>query len=628
MCGIVGFVDFNKKSSNENLTAMTNVIAHRGPDDVGYKFVESETANIGLAHQRLSIMDLSPLGHQPMYFEALTIVYNGEVYNFSEVRAELLTLGYTFISESDTEVIEKAFHAWGVKAVDKFVGMFAFCIYDEKENCCHFFRDRAGVKPLYYHWKDGLFLFASELKSFHQHPAFKKKINKKALAQFLQYGYIMQPNSIFQNTFKLQAGHYLKMNLNKQTFEEIKYWDVYDFYKKSKLDLSEEEAIEESHEILKKATNYRMVSDVPVGVFLSGGYDSSLVTALVQEGRQEKVNTFTIGFHEKGFDEAPYAKKVSKHLGTNHTEYYCTQEDAKEILPRLVDIYDEPFGDSSAIPTILVSQLAKEKVTVALSADGGDEIFAGYNKYDSIIDFHNQYKKYPKALRNILTSSMEFASKFSNSYALKRRLKIRSEIIGAGTISELFDLTSHKYKRSDIQSIFKEDMDFSVSAFNDDIEYDIDDELDKLLAIDYKTYMSDNILTKVDRATMSISLEGREPLLDQNIVEFLAQVDSKLKYKNKNKKHILKEITHKYLPKELMDRPKKGFSVPIFEWFKDELKEYILYYLDEKRIRNEGIFNPDVVMYKRNQYLTGNLQDINEIWYLLVFEMWYEKWMK
>ncbi|SFV63120.1 Asparagine synthetase [glutamine-hydrolyzing] [hydrothermal vent metagenome] len=628
MCGIVGFVDFKKKSTKEVLKNMTNVIAHRGPDDAGYSFYLNEKESIGLGHRRLSVLDLSSDGHQPMSFKNLTIVYNGEVYNFHAIREELIEVGFTFDSNSDTEVILKSFDHWGIKAVDKFIGMFAFFIYDKDRKKCYIVRDRAGVKPLYYYWKSGVFLFGSELKSFHQHPNFEKIVSKDSLAQFLQYGYILQPYSIFENTFKLKAGHYLELNLKEQSFEEKKYWDVYDFYKKPKLELSEAEVISESEKILKKAIDYRMVSDVPVGVFLSGGYDSSLVTALLQSDRKEKINTFTIGFHEKGFDEAPYAKSVSEHLGTNHTEYYCTQKDAKEILPKLVDIYDEPFGDSSAIPTILVSQLAREKVTVALSADGGDEIFAGYNKYDAVIDFYNRYNSYPKRLRHLCASSMRLTRKFTPSYALSRKLDIRASIIKSDTLSELLKVSSQKYKNRDIQTLFKKEVDFLKTSFDDDLSSSVEEDLNQLLAVDYKTYMNDNILTKVDRATMSVALEGREPLLDQNIIEFLAQVDSKIKYKNRNKKYILKEITHKYLPKKLMDRPKKGFSVPIFEWFKDELKEYILYYLDTKRIEEEGIFNSDVVAYKREQYLGGNLKDINEIWYLLIFEMWYEKWIK
>lgn len=629
MCGIVGFVDFNKKSNKSILKNMTDVIHHRGPDDSGYSFFPDSEAYIGLGHRRLSIMDLSKHGHQPMSFQDFDIVYNGEIYNFKEIKKELEKEEISFESDSDTEVILKAFHVWGLKAVDKFIGMFAFSILNRKENKCYIFRDRAGVKPLYYYWEKGLFLFASELKSFHEHPSFIKKLNLNALAQYLQYGYILQPNSIFENSYKLKSGHYLEISLDSKKIEEKKYWDVYDFYQKPTLDLGEDEVIDESEKILKKAFDYRMVSDVPVGVFLSGGYDSSLVTALLQADRKTKINTFTIGFHEKGYNEAPYAREVSEHLGTNHTEYYCTQEDAKKILPKLVDIYDEPFGDNSAIPTILVSEMARKDVTVALSADGGDEIFAGYSKHETIIKFYNQYKNYPKLLKKASGLLLDTYADMASSYSLGRRLKKRSSILKANNIIELFKSTSQHYKQDEIKKLLRSSTIEYETAFDDGEKLStVNDELNKVLAVDYKTYMSDNILTKVDRATMSVGLEGREPLLDHNIIEFIAQIDSKIKYKNNEKKYILKEITHKYLPKKMMDRPKKGFSVPLFTWFKDDLKEYILHYINRERLDDEGIFNTEVILHKRDLYFEGKLEDINELWYILVFEMWYERWMK
>jgi len=629
MCGIVGFIDYNKKSEMSTLKKMTDILHHRGPDDSGYSYSNHSHANIGLGHRRLSIMDLSKHGHQPMSFQDWEIVYNGEIYNFKEIRETLQRDGFVFESDSDTEVILKSFDRWGLQAVDKFVGMFAFSILNQKEDKCYIFRDRSGIKPLYYYWKEGLFLFTSELKSLHEHPNFQKELNLDALAQYLQYGYILEPNSIFQNCYKLKAGHYLEISLVSQEINEKKYWDVYDFYAKPSLELSEEEILSESEKCLKKAFDYRMVSDVPVGVFLSGGYDSSLVTALLQSDRSSKLNTFTIGFHEKGYDEAPYAKQVAAYLGTNHTEYYCTQEDAKKILPNLVDIYDEPFGDNSSIPTILVSQLARKDVTVALSADGGDEIFAGYSKHETIMKFYNQYKQYPKFFKNTVSSILDSYADLTKLYDLKRRLHKRSDILKANSIIELFKRTSQHYKREEIDKLLRASTSELKCAFDDsETLVDVKDELNKILAVDYKTYMNDNILTKVDRATMSTSLEGREPLLDHTIVEFMAQVDSKVKYKNKEKKYILKEITHKYLPKEMMDRPKKGFSVPLFTWFQDELKEYILYYLNEERLEREGIFNTKLVLHKRDLYFEGKLTDINELWYILVFEMWYERWMQ
>ena len=631
MCGIAGFCDFSKKSSNDIFKNMTDAMYHRGPDDSGYFWDENEYSQIALGHRRLSILDLSAHGHQPMSFEHLDIVFNGEVYNFKEIKKELLELGYSFHSDSDTEVILKSYHQWGTKAVDKFNGMFAITIYDKKANKLIFIRDRAGVKPFYYYKKDSLILFSSELKSFHNHPDFQKDINKSSLSLYLQFGYIPEPHSIFKNTYKLKAGHYIEIDLKSQKFEEIKYWDVVDFYNKPKLDISQNEAIEKTEELLKSSFEYRMVSDVPVGVFLSGGYDSSVVTAILQKQRTEKLNTFTIGFKEKGFDEAPYAKEVAKYLGTNHTEYYCTQKDALEIIPKLCEIYDEPFGDSSAIPTILVSQLARKDVTVSLSADGGDEIFAGYSKYTTALQYFNKFKSIPNSVKSLVKLGMDNINPnhipiLSNTYNFATRYEKINGILKAKSSVEAMKYTSEYFTKKERDTILNVHFDDLKTNFDIQIA-DTNDEMNQMLAIDYKTYMIDDILTKVDRATMSVSLEGREPLLDYRIVEFVSQLPSNLKYKDGDKKWLLKQITHKYLPKEMMDRPKQGFGVPLTEWFRDELKEYFMIYLDERRIEKEGLFNSKEVVRLRDSYLSGNRENVQKLWFLLMFEMWYEKWM-
>jgi asparagine synthase (glutamine-hydrolysing) len=631
MCGIAGFCDFSKKSLNDILKNMTDVLHHRGPDDSGYFFDESEYAQIGLGHKRLSILDLSAHGHQPMSFEYLDIVFNGEVYNFKEIKKELLELGYTFHSDSDTEVILKSYHQWGIKSVDRFNGMFAIAIYDKKANKLIFVRDRAGVKPFYYYKKDDLILFSSELKSFHKHPDFQKEINKSSLSLYLQFGYIPEPHSIFKNTYKLKAGHYIEIDLKSQNFEEIKYWDVVDFYNKPKLDISQDEAIEKTEELLKSSFEYRMVSDVPVGVFLSGGYDSSVVTAILQSGRSEKLNTFTIGFKEKGFDEAPYAKEVAKYLGTNHTEYYCTQKDALEIIPKLCELYDEPFGDSSAIPTTLVSALARKSVTVSLSADGGDEIFAGYSKYTTTMQYFNKFNSIPNSIKSLISFGMDNINPkhipiLNKTYNFATRYEKINAILKAKNSVEAMKYTSEYFTKKERDKLLKLGFDDLVTNFDIKVA-DTNDEINQMLAIDYKTYMVDDILTKVDRATMSVSLEGREPLLDYRLIEFVSQLPSNLKYKDGDKKWLLKQITHKYLPKEMMDRPKKGFGVPLTEWFRDELKEYFMIYLDEKRIEKEGLFNPKEIVKLRDSYLSGNKENVQKLWFLLMFEMWYEKWM-
>ena len=629
MCGITGFVDFSKKSNLNILKKMTDVLYHRGPDDSGYGFYENEFATIGLGQRRLSILDLSPRAHQPMSFEQFTIVYNGEVYNFKEIRKDLEQYGYTFNSDSDTEVILKAYHKWGVDAVHRFNGMFAIAIYDQQTKKLTLIRDRAGVKPLYWYQKDGLFMFASELKSFHENPGFEKEIDIDALSLFFQYGYILQPYSIFKNSFKLKAGHYIELDLKNNNLQEIKYWDVFDCYNQPKLVISEKEAIEETERLLKKAFEYRMVADVPVGMFLSGGYDSSAVTAILQSDRTEKLKTFTIGFYEDKFNEAHHAKKVAEYLGTNHTEYYCTQKDALEILPKLPEIWDEPFGDASAIPTTLVSQLARKHVTVSLSADGGDEIFGGYEKYTSIHKKKQAFSKIPNLLLPLAKEclnckAIQFATRKAGMFDADDRLK-RFALMLDKNEKGLLKISSQIFTDSDIEEILTKKPKPLKTEFDAEINQVW---LDNIMAIDYKTYQLDDILSKVDRATMSVSLEGREPLLDYNVINFVARLDPSLKIRNGNKKYLLKEIVHKYLPKEIMDRPKMGFGVPIFNWFKDELKDYLNIYLDEQRVAKEGIFQPGMVVKIRDKYLKGENVNINKIWFLLMFEMWMERWMK
>ncbi len=631
MCGIVGFCDFTKKSSVANIEAMMEVIEHRGPDAKGHLFHDLDSVQIGLGHRRLSILDLSSEGAQPMLFEHLEIIYNGEVYNFKEVRSELEQLEYTFCSQSDTEVILKAYHAWGVKALDRFNGMFALAIFDKQEERLTLIRDRAGVKPLYWYFKEGLFLFASELKSFHEHPHFKKVINKDVLAQYLQHGYVLQPHSIFEATQQLNAGHVLHLDLKTKAFKKEQYWSVSTFYEKPKLILSDKEAIEQTEEVLKRAFNYRMVSDVPVGIFLSGGYDSSLVTALIQSDREEKINTFTIGFKEKGYDEAPHAKAVAKHLGTNHTEYYCTHQDALDVIPKLAQIYDEPFGDASAIPTVLVSQLARQKVTVSLSADGGDEIFAGYTAYDNLVKIEAKFKKIPYWLRyrgrailnKINPSTIPFSDEIYNFEIRYEKIK---KMLLAKNAAELLEQSYEQYSQNELERLLLHKSKKIKTGFDVDVSK-VRSSLEQMLMVDYQTYMADDILTKVDRATMSVSLEGREPFLDATIIEFAAQLPNEMKYRNGEKKWVLKEITHKYLPKSMMQRPKMGFSPPITAWFREELKFYFLHYLSYERLEREGLFNPDEVIALRDEYLEGKNVSVHRLWFILMFEMWYERWM-
>ena len=623
MCGIAGFCDFNKKLNYKNLMEVTDVLHHRGPDDSGYKLYENKNVNIGLGHRRLSILDLTSHGHQPMKFENLEIAYNGEVYNFEEIKTELEEFNYTFTSHSDTEVILKAYHKWGIKAVDKFNGMFAIAIYDNINDKLILIRDRAGVKPLYCYNKDNLFLFSSELKSFSQVKEFHKNINKDSVKEYLKFGYIPQPLTIFDNTYKLEAGKYLEYNLKTKVLNIETYWNIDKFYEKEKLDISFEEALNKTEELLKSSFNYRMVSDVPVGVFLSGGYDSSAVSAILQANSTTKIKTFTIGFKEEKYNEAIYAKKVAKHLGTEHYEYYLSQKDALEILPKLPEIYDEPFGDSSAIPTIMVSQFAKKHVTVSLSADGGDELFSGYPSYNNIYNLYEKFNKFCKF------NGLSKIDKIINPYQISQYLKTYNLEGKFYKFCELLKNSNSPSKFYDTNTKYFYDVEIEklLNRKYNSLETYSENSIDNMLCHSFKTYLNDDILTKVDRATMSVSLEGREPLLDYRLIEFVAQLPIEYKQAGCQTKYILKEIVHKYIPKEMMDRGKMGFSIPIFEWFSDELKVYFEEYLSEKAISESGIFDYKYVQTMKKSYYNG-YGNPHKLWLILMFQMWWEKWVK
>ncbi len=629
MCGLTGFSDFTKRSSAAILQSMTDVIAYRGPDDQGQFVKEFQNTQVGFGHRRLSILDLSPLGHQPYQHNNLTLIFNGEIYNFKEIREKLILKGYTFESNSDTEVIIKSFEANGISCVDEFIGMFAFALLDHNKERLYLVRDRAGVKPMYWYFKNDTFLFGSELKSFHEHPHFSKEIDFDSAALYFQYSYIPAPYTIFKNTHKLCPGHFLELDLKTKSIQTTKYWDVIDYYNKPKLHIPYAEAERELESLLKSACEYRMISDVPVGVFLSGGYDSSAVASILQSGRSEKLKTFTIGFDEPKFNEAPHAKKVADYLGTDHTEYYCTHKEAFDIIPSLPDIYDEPFGDNSIIPTTLVSQVAIKKVKVALSADGGDEIFAGYPKFQMSINYSNKFpawasERISKGMGLINPDKIPFTR---NAFNFATRYKKIKSILEKHDPTHAMKIISQFNTESELKNRLK--FDYKNLKTDFDIVNELNesnDDINKMLAIDFKTFLVDNNLTKVDRATMSVSLEGREPLLDHRIIEFAARLPSEYKHKNGQTKIILKNIVHKHIPKSIMDRPKMGFIVPIMGWFKNELKDIIMEQLSEERLRRDGIFDHNEVIGLRDRYLRGDSENIQKIWHLLIFQMWKEKW--
>src|SRR3989344_315420 len=528
MCGIAGIWDFNGKNENmENtIKSMTNALAHRGPDDAG--FYTNVKNNIALGHRRLSIIDLSTHGHQPMSNDNknIWITYNGEIYNFIEIKKELESLGYAFKSHSDTEVILKSYEEWGLSSVHKFRGMFALAIWDSAKKTLFLLRDRAGVKPLYYYFNKGLVLFASELKALHKHPRFKKEINYEGLNLFLQLGYIPAPYTIFKNTHKVNSGHYLKIHNGK--IQEEKYWDINDFYLTKPIQKNEAEIENELERILTESFSLRLISDVPVGVFLSGGIDSTLVTALLQKKSINPLKTFTIGFKEKNYDEAPYAKIIAKHLKTDHYELYCTPKESFNIIKNFSELYDEPFGDSSGIPNFLVSKLARGKVKVALSADGADELFCGYAYYNKIENLWNKIQNSTPLSLKILTMSPKTLISFlgKNIGAIWPELKQKNiidktekikQILKDRSLSNVFLTSNSFWLSSQIKNLTAKQIKNNI--FSSDFKKLQDlDVISQMQAIDFKYYLSSDILTKVDRAAMAVSLENRDPFLDKNII--------------------------------------------------------------------------------------------------------------
>jgi asparagine synthase (glutamine-hydrolysing) len=631
MCGITGFIDFKKRTDIDVLRKMTDAMLHRGPDDGGCEIYEAPEAAIGFGQRRLSILDLSPLGHQPMHFGDLIVNFNGEIYNFKEIRKELEEKGYQFNSWSDTEVILKGYDCWGIDVVQKFVGMFAFALYDKRKQQVILLRDRAGVKPLYYYWNDEILLFGSELKALYAHPAFEKKIDVNSVALFLQFSYIPAPHSVFHRTYKLLPGHYLTMDLASRGQQLTKYWDVFDHYNKPKLELSDSEAIAETDRLLKNAYEYRMVADVPVGLFLSGGYDSSSVAALLQTGRAEKLKTFTIGFHENEFNEAPEAKKIAGYLGTDHTEWYLTAKEAGSVLNRLPEIYDEPFADNSTVPTVLVSVLARKQVKVALSADGGDEIFGGYNKFNQAEKYTSQWPGFVQTLVSGTMSLMnpEYIPFFKSKYNFSTRYEKMRLIWKSHDPVAAVKYISQYITEKEVESFLGRPFERYHTFFEDGglLQHN-DGVVNRLLAVDYKTFLVDNNLVKMDRATMSVSLEGREPMLDHRVIEWLARLPSSLKIRNGVNKWLLKEVVHRYIPKELMERPKRPFIAPLMVWFREELKEQLRYYLSEERLSATGVFAHGPILQLRDEYLAGRKVNYQKLWQVLMFQLWYDRWIQ
>ena len=636
MCGIVGFVSKGKKENILNNMVLTQ--NHRGPDDNGI-YIDEKTG-VHLGHNRLSIQDTSSHAHQPFVSSCkeYIIIFNGEVYNFKEIQAELKALGHTFVSNSDTEVILYAYKEWGIESVHKFIGMFAFIIYDQAKEKLFLLRDRAGVKPLYYYVKDETFLFSSELKSFHEYPTFTKEINKEILPFYFQFAYIPAPYTIYKDCFKLKPAHYIKYDLKTNKYEIHKYWDIHDYYFMDKFDKDEKEILQDIEKLLSDACQLRMVSDVPVGVFLSGGYDSSTVTALLQKSQEEQLSTYTIGFEEKELNEANDAKQIAELLGTKHKEQYCNKDEMLALIDELSFYYDEPFADDSALPTMLVSKLAKEDVTVALSADGGDEVFFGYSKYFALkemMELRSSKLKY-SLLKLTLNCFNEQSVSFLNSLLPKSKKQANiamkfnkfKSMMNAKTKDEMFIRASSKVESNFLDKILTNGkfQSFEKTAFREFNKLDSLDKLDQMMAMDYKTFMVDDVLCKVDRASMSVSLEGREPLLDHRLAQYMARVPVALKYKHNKGKYLLREVLKKYIPTSITDKPKAGFTVPLKSWLLNELKQTAIDALESEILKEDEIFREKELQKVTNDLKKNKIKNPTFIWMIIIYVQWRKRW--
>lgn len=636
MCGITGYWNLlgaKRDAFQSELHHAITSLSHRGPDDSGLWIHESK--QLGLGHARLSVLDLSQYGHQPMRSAdgRFVLVFNGEIYNFSEIRKNLKKGGHHFLGTGDTEVLLAAFGKWGQGCVQHFAGMFAFAIWDMQINRLSLCRDRVGVKPLYYGWDGKVFWFGSELKALRTYEHWVPETNRQALGEFFQYGYIAGSRTIYRNIFKLQPGHWLDINLINPQPRIYSYWSLQDIVAQGPLDGSEEALTDQLEELLLSACQYRMVADVPVGVFLSGGVDSSVVASLLQKHANYPIHTFTIGFKDKAHDESVWARKIANHLGTEHTEYILDLNKARDLIPALPIIYDEPFGDPSGIATAMVSALAREQVTVALSADGGDELFAGYSEYHSMATKLSNISSNPPWLRSIVGHALHALPLSLMTSAigkpgipgitlpgriLRKLIKLRNILPDASRASVF---------HSSILHFMPEEVDKLIGGYEDP-RCSLDNYMgvfeEQMTQWDFEHYLSDDILAKVDRATMHVGLEGREPLLDHRVVEFAFRLPIQLRIGVLGQKHLLRKVLYRYVPRELIDRPKRGFAVPVKAWLKENDGALV-----ENLNKSNGLYSVgiDPILVKREVDLFNKIGN-NEmrIWLLFVLDQWAAKW--
>ena len=627
MCGICGYIR-KQKITLEQLKEMNDTMYHRGPNDSGEEIYPMAGGyQVGFAQRRLSIMDLSSLGHQPMHSqnERVTVVYNGEVYNFRELREELAD--YPFRSDCDTEVIIAAYLKWGISCVDRFNGMFAIALYDREEEAVYLVRDRVGKKPLCYWYEQGELVFASELKPIMACPGFQGRIDRGVLSRYLFQQYINAPESIYENVFKLEPGAVLKFQGGQ--IEIHKFWDIKEIYAEAVKNPVEnyEEAKAQLKELLKRAVSLRMIADVPLGSFLSGGYDSSLVTALAQENLTKPVKTFAIGFQEERYNEAPYAEAVAKYLGTDHTQLIISEADMHSLVESIPRYYDEPFADSSQIPTMLVCKLAREQVTVALSGDGGDEFYCGYNIYENVAQAQRL-----DALGGMVHGICTLPG--FKQLSVESRLPFRVQVIAGNRERETktqFGAGNYpKMARAMVGTLPAGTRALSVH-YPVESGYQVKNWQIRRMLLDMDTYLPGDILCKMDRASMKYSLEARCPILDQDVMAFSYRIPHAYKFAGGDKKHILKDIAYDYIPRELLERPKKGFGVPLDKWLRGTLREQLLCYTDADFLNRQNIFDTPYVKNMVEGYLrtgdggaaTGrNYSKLT--WSFFVFQQWYE----
>ena len=606
MCGIYGTTIHYE---DNQIKAKLERAQFRGPDKTDFKTYSFKNSKIAFGHNRLSILDLDPRSNQPFnYVNKLEIVFNGEIYNFIELKKELKQKGYKFNTTSDTEVICAAYLEFGNKCVDKLNGMFAFVIYDISNQIFFGARDRLGQKPFYYFHDDTNFEFASQISSI---KLFNKNlsISTKAITTYLSWGVVPDSMSIFNEIKKLEAGHSFTYNLSNGDFTSQPYWDI-DRLGEKKFSGTYHDALNQLEKLTTDAVKTRLVADVPVGVFLSGGVDSSLIAAVASKTTSEKIKTFSVKFNEKGFDESKYAQQVADHLKTDHNVINCNYDEGIDLIKDFSHYYDEPFADSSAIPSMLLAKHTKKHVTVALSGDAGDELFSGYQRYDWV-HYLNMIYKLPKALRLMAAYSLNILPYY--------KLKIISSVIKNDDVSKAYLSTIYGSAPSWVDSTTPVDSNFKELKY---LFHDSKNIFERVSDFDIKTYLNWDINTKVDRASMAYSLEARAPLMDYNIVDFARSLPTDFKYKKGNKKRILKDLLYKHVPKEIFDRPKAGFTMPFKEWFRHELKDFVLTELSEQNLKSIPGIKPSEVTKMINQHMNGSWNRYGTIWRILVLKQW------